>query len=705
VTKHSSPPEYGVSASPELLDTGTRALKHADTFLVCDRRGDVIVRGHGQLGLFHRGVRHLSRMRLEIENERMLLLSSTVREDNVLLAIEQMNPDFLARNGVEIEHGTIHLRRERLLWDGALHEELRLSSYAHERVDLDIVFELAADFVDLFEVRGTPRAGRGKYFEPEESDTEIRFSYLGLDDELRITRVRFDRPFESLGDGRYLFRLSLEPKHVVALGVSVSCEGHAQPQPRVFSFAEALSDAMNERRAGAHDECEVSTSNELFDEWLRRSMSDLRMMITRTAWGPYPYAGVPWYCTPFGRDGIITALESLWVHPSLAAGVLEFLAAHQARECDARADAEPGKILHEMRYGEMAALGEVPFGRYYGTVDATPLFVLLAGRYLRATNDLDRIRRLWPSIEAALEWIERYGDVDGDGFVEYARKTPQGLAHQGWKDSHDAVFHADGSDAEPPIALAEVQGYVYGAYQEAASIAEALGDRERAKVLRVRAVDVREKFDRAFWCEDMNAYAIALDGKKRPCRVLSSNAGHCLFSGIARPDRAVRLASRLLAPEMFCHWGVRTIATTAARHNPMSYHNGSVWPHDNALIAHGLASYGLKDEAIAILNGLFSVACNVEIHRLPELFCGFDQRAGEGRCSIRSRVRRRHGRRLPSSCSSARCSGSTWTRRRGASPSRARSCRAGWTRCASRICALERRASTSSCAGIPKTSR
>jgi glycogen debranching enzyme len=618
-------PFYILATSP-LADEHGLVLKHGETFGIFDHFGDVKPTGLGEEGLYHEGTRYLSCLILALEHARPMFLSSTVRQDNEALTVDLTNPDISRGGQLVVPRGTLHLVRTKFLRDGLCYERLRLHNYGLAPTGVSLALHFEADFADLFEVRGMKRARRGEYLGGEASADGVVLSYRGLDGVTRRTRLVFSPPPAEASHCDVRFELTLAPHAVASIDVTIRCERDGATLP-VLSYDDALASPPD---IGVPRGCAVHASNGQVDAWIERSAADLRMMTTRTPLGPYPFAGVPWFSCPFGRDGIITALECLWLRPELARGVLAFLAATQATEVDPERDAEPGKILHETRLGEMAALKEIPFGRYYGSIDSTPLFVMLAGAYFRRTGDRPFIEVIWSNVEAALRWIDQCGDRDGDGFVEYARRSATGLIQQGWKDSHDSVFHTDGTLAKPPIALCEEQGYVYAARRIAAELAGVLGMEERSDELWRQAEALQERFEEAFWCDDLGTYALALDGDKKPCRVRTSNAGHCLFTGIAGAGRAARVAETLLAPASFSGWGVRTVAEGEARYNPMSYHNGSVWPHDNALVAQGLAHYGLKDGVLRILGGLFEASAFLDLHRLPELFCGFARRAGEG---------------------------------------------------------------------------
>lgn len=621
--------QFYILATSPLVGGRTQVLKQGDTFAVFDRCGDVRPAGFGEQGIYHEGTRFLSRLKLKLGEARPLLLNSTVKEDNVTLATDLTNPDIYVDGKVVVARGTLHIFRSKFLWRGICYECLEIQNYGRSPVDVPLSFIFGADFADVFEVRGLEREQRGQQLEAAVEEGGVTFAYEGLDGVIRRTELECEPVPNEISPSEARFGLKLRPKGKAKFFLTVRCELDGAA-PSGLSYDEAFAQAKEALKAAKARNCEIFTSNEQFNDWLNRSMADLYMMVTDTPSGPYPYAGVPWFNTAFGRDGIITALESLWVNPGIARGVLSYLASTQAKENVPEEDAEPGKILHETRKGEMAAVGEIPFARYYGSVDATPLFVVLAGAYYERTGDRSFVDSIWPNIELALEWIDAYGDLDDDGFVEYVRRSPRGLLHQGWKDSKDSVFHSDGSLAEGPIAPCEVQGYVYGAKRRAAELASVLGREGRAEKLLRQSQVLQERFEEAFWCEKLSTYALALDGSKRPCRVKTSNAGHCLFAGIADQKHARRTARTLLDEDSFSGWGVRTVAASEVRYNPMSYHNGSVWPHDNALIAYGLARYGFKEMALKILTGIFDSTLFLDLHRLPELFCGFRRRRGEG---------------------------------------------------------------------------
>ncbi len=567
---------------------------------------------------------------LLIDGVRPLFLNSTVKDDSGLFIIELMNPDLHPEGSNHTEKGLLHIFRAKLLWNDACYEHVRVNNYGMKPIDVTLSMTFGAEYSDIFEVRGFHRLRRGEKLPPQVSERETVLGYRGLDDAVLKTRIMCDPLPFSLSAEQADFLLSLPPKGESHFYVTVQCEPSDGQRREPLDYFSAYAHVENEVAVQTRDRCSITTSDSAFNNWLDRSMADLVMLTTHLPHGPYPYAGLPWYATTFGRDGILTAREFLWIDPGMARGVLAFLASTQSTELDPVRDAEPGKILHEAREGELALLGEVPFRRYYGTVDATPLFIGLAGAYYERTGDLDFIRRIWGNIKNALRWIDQCGDRDGDGFVEYARYTDQGLAQQGWKDSHDSIFHNDGQMAQAPIALCEVQAYVYEAKRQAACLARLLDEPVLAKDLDKAAQQLKKKFNQAFWCEEIGSYALALDGEKRQCAVATSNAGHALWSGIADVEHAARVADRLLRDDSFCGWGVRTLASREVRYNPMAYHNGSVWPHDNALIADGLARYGFTGKAMAIFGGLREASLFMDQHRMPELFCGFEKRPEEG---------------------------------------------------------------------------
>lgn len=603
-------------------------MKQNDCFAILDNHGDIGCPSGGAAGLFACDTRHLSRLAFTINGQEPLLLGSTIRDDNLNLRADLTNPDILSSQGIALLKDTVHIGRTIYLHDSSLAQRSALTNHGAEPVSLELAIDFDSDFADLFEVRGMRRPARGTLRKKVTGPGKVVLSYTGLDGKARITNLTFEPPPDEITGSRAKYTLTLKPRVPWRQYISVSCDGKSrQPGP---SFLRGLIQARRDLTGNTAQTTSVETANAVFNEVIRRSLADLRMLMTATPQGKYPYAGIPWYSSTFGRDGLTTALQMLWFDPSVARGVLQRLAHFQASQYDAASDAQPGKILHEMRSGEMAALGEVPFGLYYGSIDSTPLFVLLAGLYVQRTGDGAFLREIWPHIERALAWIGGPGDPDGDGFIEYSRASEEGLANQGWKDSHDAIFHAGGELAQGPIALVEVQGYVYAAWTAAADCARRLGNHELAQSLIAKAAKLRERFEDRFWCKDLGTYALALDGRKEPCRVRTSNAAHAMFTGIMSVERAALVAAGTLRPSFNSGWGIRTVAAGEARYNPMSYHNGSVWPHDNAIIAYGFARYGLKEGLEPLFNGLMQAAAYMDQRRLPELFCGFPRRRSRG---------------------------------------------------------------------------
>jgi glycogen debranching enzyme len=626
--------KFHIPADAVNFDDRVKVLNHFDTFAIFDRWGDVFPHSKKAQGIFHYGTRFINKLELRVNGIKPLLLSSSIKEDNDILSVDLTNPDLSACNIME---NTLHISRSQFVRNGIYYEEIKFVNYGEKSCHFDISLSFDADFKDIFEVRGIVRNVIPPKPQLQTSNKKICFQYKGLDNINRETVIDFSDVKSnklSIQDKKAQLKIDVKPHDSFVLHYNILFKTeetffglNGEEKYKVPDAKKQLSEQVRKARLLF---AEIHTSNNQFNHWIHRSKADLLSLLTETAHGKYPYAGVPWYNTAFGRDGIITAMEVLWIAPEIAKDALQFLSKMQAKELIPAKDAEPGKILHEARTGEMANTGEIPFREYYGTIDATPLFIMLAGMYYHRTADIDTIKKIWPNIKASLLWIEKYGDLDGDGYVEYKHKAENGLTNQGWKDSHDSVMYKDGKLCEPPIALCEVQGYVYGAKKWAAELADALDDKELSNKLSEEAAVLKANFNKDFWDDELKCFVLALDGNKKPCRVVSSNAGHCLFTGIVDDDKVKELSATLLNEDMFSGWGIRTLSAKEVRYNPISYHNGSIWPHDNALIAYGMAKYQLRKQVQTILQSLFDASLFIELQRLPELFCGFERRSGEG---------------------------------------------------------------------------
>jgi glycogen debranching enzyme len=629
IAEHVHPEEeYYLLASASAQRRPQFLLNHAESFAIFDLDGDIPLARREAYGLFHYGTRFLSRYELRLNGQLPLLLSTTTTHEGSGVVTYLSNADEVQQGKIVLLRDSVAVRRDKTLFAGTLYERIHLHNFKQESLSLELRFLCGADFADIFELRGSHRAQHGELLGANLQPDRLHFSYRGLDDVWRETVLSFSPTPSSLLPDSVNFALTLGPGEETALAICVSCHvGHASPRP-IYTLSSALDTILTEREAWCARFPQVSTNHEGFNAWVNRSLHDLALLHVDTGQGAYVSAGIPWFATLFGRDSLITALETVAFSPDLAAGVLRTLARLQGQDYRSEREEEPGKILHEMRHGEMAATGEIPFGRYYGSIDATPLFLLLLAEYADRTGDLALIQELWPAALAAVRWMERASD--SKGYLTYAPRSTRGLINQGWKDSHDAIMHADGTLAEPPIALAEVQAYMYAARRRLAPLARQLGDERLAETWDTQATRLQEQFQHDFWLPEEHTFALALDAHAHPCRVVSSNAGHCLYGQIASSAQARQLIDRFFQDDMFCGWGIRTLSAQSRRYNPMSYHNGSVWPHDNAIIAAGFARYGANDQAERILSALFDASTRVVDHRLPELFCGFPRQAHQG---------------------------------------------------------------------------
>ncbi|MFN2564546.1 MAG: glycogen debranching N-terminal domain-containing protein [Gemmatimonadaceae bacterium] len=612
----------GLPCDRETSVSEALTLKHDRLFLLTDRYGNITPPGSCGLGLFEDDTRILSQYELRLAGGAPSTLCAQVIQPYYAVIDLAVTDHAFGGNPWDPKHA-IHVRRELVLED-CLVEHVTLTNFLVRPIEYWVELAVGCDFADIFEVRGWKRDGRGEFFAPRIEDSLIRFAYRGRDGAVLESEVQFRDTPEAIRSRTARWSFALAPGATIELewrvaSVAATARRSAAPAVSLVDRHRRLHEAYDRWRA----ECSRWSSDvEAFDATMTRAVDDLRSLYVDVEGEDVISAGIPWYSTVFGRDSIITSVETLPVNPRIAVDTLRYLARHQGRREDPYTEEQPGRIMHELRRGEMARSGEIPHVPYYGTIDATPLWVVLLHETWRWTGDTALVRELLPNVRRALEWIDRYGDLDGDGFVEYARTSDRGLVNQGWKDSGDGVPYPDGRLPAPPVALVEVQGYVYDAKVRAAALFDCVGERDSAERLRADAQRLRDRVTERFWLDDLDTFALALDGDKRPVPTAASNAGHLLWSRLPDASHARRVAKTLLGDDMFCGWGIRTLSARHPVFNPMSYHNGSVWPHDNALIVMGLSHYGLAANALPVIAAAHHAAAAEDFNRLPELYCG-----------------------------------------------------------------------------------
>lgn len=600
-----------------------RLIKEGDLFLITDRAGNITKNTDTQYGLYTKDTRFLSRYELFVDNIKPFILSSGETEDSI-------NNIYLTNvNFEKSESEEVLIKREQIIFNGMVYDRILVKNYFSQPLTLKLSLKVEADYLDIFQVRNYVKEKRlGVILNPFKVKNGIILGYLGKDGVRRETELKILTGEGEVYKNRieFSFKLKREQEKELTIGIIPRIEGQKLTNKNIISFKRARKKIRSNYKKWEEDSLIIKTDNKNFNQLTNRSLSDLKLLLNDLGEGFVPIAGIPWYAVPFGRDSIITSLQTLMVNTKIAQGTLKTLARFQGKEVNKDTEEEPGKIMHEIRFGELAHLNLIPHTPYYGTIDATPLFLILAVEYFHWTGDLTFIRKVLPNLFAALEWIDKYGDIDQDGYVEYDPKNPKWAANQGWKDSTDSSVHQDGSLAVPPIALVEVQGYVYQAKKGMAEIFFCLGEKDKAKKLEKDVRELKDRFNRDFWMEERKYFAFGLDYKKKQIASITSNPGHCLYSGIVNQDKSEAVVKKLLSDEMFSGWGIRTMAENEVGYNPTSYHNGSIWPHDNSIIINGLIRYNYHREANKVINGLIKASQYFNYNRLPELFCGFSQK-------------------------------------------------------------------------------
>ena len=605
------------------INMNQHIIKEGDLFLLTDQAGNITKDEDMQYGLYAKDTRFLSRYELFLDNVKPFILSSMETEDRIKKIY------LIKANSKKIGSREVLIIREQIIFNGMVYDRILVKNYFSQPLVLKLILKVDADYLDIFQVRNYVKEKRlGAILNPSKVKNGIVLGYLGKDGVRRETIVEvLNKDGEIYKDRIELsFKLKHKQEKEFTIGIIPRIKDQKLINKNMISFGRAQKKLKSNYKKWEEDSLIVKTDNKNFNQLINRSLSDLKLLLTDLGEGFIPIAGIPWYAVPFGRDSIITSLQTLTVNVKIAQGTLKTLARFQGEEVNEDREEEPGKIMHEIRFGELAHLNLIPHTPYYGTIDSTPLFLILAVEYFHWTGDLIFIRKILPNLFAALEWIDKYGDIDQDGYVEYGSKNTKWAINQGWKDSTDSSVHQDGRLAVPPIALVEVQGYVYQAKKGMAEIFSYLGEKDKAKKLEKDARELKDRFNRDFWMEDRKYFAFGLDYQKKQIASITSNPGHCLYSGIISQDKSEAVVKKLLNDEMFNGWGIRTMGESEIGYNPASYHNGSVWPHDNSIIINGLIRYNYHREAVKVINGLIKASQYFKYNRLPELFCGFSHK-------------------------------------------------------------------------------
>ena len=608
-----------------------RVIKENNLFLLTDEQGDITADHSYGLGLYKNDTRFLSKFNVRINNEKPILLHSDGSE-NYMSSILSTNPHQEKDGELILWRESIEIERKRFIYDDVLYETVTAKNYFPKPVTFDLNIEADVDFNDMFIVRGFQTGDVGKRTGQTADQNSLTFHYNGADDIKRATRIQWDTPLvpkEVKEGGEITFALTLQHQESKSTTFMVIPLENRETRTDLLPVNEALEELKSSYKSWSAGLASVETDFEPLQRLVDRGLSDLRVLLTDMGYGNFPVAGLPWFGVPFGRDSLIAALQMIAFQPEVAKGTLFTMASRQGTKVDPWRDEQPGKIMHEIRFGELANTNQIPFTPYYGTIDATPLFLVLLTEYVKWTGDLETFFQLEENVKRALEWVDQYGDRDGDLFVEYHQESSKGIANQGWKDSGDSIVHRNGDYAETPIALSEVQGYVYQAKQGIASIYSKLGNQEEASRLKAEAAKLQEAFEKEFWMSDQEFYAIALDGGKKQVGTITSNPGHVLYSEMLAEDRAEKVSSTLTSGKMFSGFGIRTMGEGEAGYNPMSYHDGSIWPHDNSMILLGMSKLGFSEDAKKVMSGLIQASRYFEYDRLPELFCGYSAEVGK----------------------------------------------------------------------------